>query len=904
MNRRFSELLKRFVWLVPMPVLWIVAEQSGWLTDFENMSVDWRFRIRGPIESRAKVYYVNRDSETAKYLGQSFLPREYYAIAAEAMLEIGQARSVFFDFVLSDEYLTEANDPKFIHHDAQALRKTLLKHPDKVILAAAYSGKKHQFSTINSRLPQIHEGEFVASQSHPRGYDPKLNPIPELPQYPFWSPEFADPLYPVPGIGRVGLIDTSETLNHGAIDRYAPAYVEVDNDYISLYLANTIKRFNNFVYTGELRERSDSGFHFDESDPNYYYVVSPNNMTIAALPRKIPQTFYAAAIELILAGDHNLEAYPTENSLQLRNKTTHTVQYDIPLIHSQHIMINWYSPWFTGIESQQEQWESLLAEEKPILERLKQGTITSEEAKEFLNWNIFDIGRDPEGWVKAVEAGDLKATRGALLWGIPDDPYNPRVSIWEVFAFHQAYLTAKEMEASKAIAFIERLFSQFKDHYILVGPTDPLLQDIAPTPFDNAPTPKVAAHGNLLKTIVDRNFLTPAPGWASPVSTVSLTILVAILAILGGAQSRANKVAALFVLIAYVSFVFILFIQARWILPFVAPVGSAVSAALLGVMIQLMAEERQKARIKGMFGSYVSPELVHIMVESTEEPQLGGHNAQITAFFSDIQSFSSFSEVLGPVELVELMNEYLDAMTEILEEERGTLDKYIGDAIVGIFGAPVPIEDHAYRACLAASRIQERQIELRKRWRDDNRDWPSIVYYMRTRIGLNTGEAVVGNMGSQKRFNYTMMGDTVNLAARNESGAKSYGVYTMVSEETKKIAEAGGDGLVFRYLDRIRVKGKTLPVSVYELLGEKSNLQDEAFQCLETYEQAIAAYLKQDWARAISLFETSSNLEPFQPNAKIYVKTNPSLVMLERSRGYSMTPPGEGWDGVYTMTTK
>ncbi len=167
-------------------------------------------------------------------------------------------------------------------------------------------------------------------------------------------------------------------------------------------------------------------------------------------------------------------------------------------------------------------------------------------------------------------------------------------------------------------------------------------------------------------------------------------------------------------------------------------------------------------------------------------------------------------------------------MTRILEEEQGTLDKYIGDAIVGIFGAPVHLPDHAYRACRAAVRIQERQVELREEWQAEPVEWPEVVYHMRTRIGLNTGDAVVGNMGSSKRFNYTMMGDTVNLAARNESGAKAYGVFIMLTEETKTAAEARSDDFVFRFLDRVVVKGRREPVAVYELLGFRQGMGDAA----------------------------------------------------------------------------
>ena len=160
-----------------------------------------------------------------------------------------------------------------------------------------------------------------------------------------------------------------------------------------------------------------------------------------------------------------------------------------------------------------------------------------------------------------------------------------------------------------------------------------------------------------------------------------------------------------------------------------------------------MIEEKAKGRIKGMFGTYVSQELVDQMVDSGDEPSLGGEETQITAFFSDVQSFSSFSELLTPNQLVALMNEYLTAMTDLVQQERGTLDKYIGDAIVAMYGAPIPMDDHAYQSVKTGLLMQERQLDLRKKWADEGDKWPDIVSLMQTRIGFNTGTATVGNMG-------------------------------------------------------------------------------------------------------------------------------------------------------------
>ena len=196
---------------------------------------------------------------------------------------------------------------------------------------------------------------------------------------------------------------------------------------------------------------------------------------------------------------------------------------------------------------------------------------------------------------------------------------------------------------------------------------------------------------------------------------------------------------------------------------------------------RVVVEQKAKQEIKGMFGTYVSPELVNRMVESGEDPQLGGHEEEITPYFSDIQGFSTFSEKLTPARLVELMNEYLTACTDIVQAEGGTLDKYIGDAVVAMFGAPMPLPDHAFRACVASqlrapeARRAAREMEERGRQVAGDRLEHAVAHRPQQRRLPS-----IGNMGSRTRFNYTMMGDNVNLAARMESGAKSWGVYTMV----------------------------------------------------------------------------------------------------------------------------
>lgn len=480
---------------------------------------------------------------------------------------------------------------------------------------------------------------------------------------------------------------------------------------------------------------------------------------------------------------------------------------------------------------------------------------------------------------------------------------NPRISFSTVF--HYSEMLGSEIAQERDAA--ERFFAQpdFKDAIVLIGPVDPLLQDLAATPFDENPVPKVGVHGNMVKTIVSGLYLRHLSPLTQHGIVFGLTVTVSIFAAAGGARGARTKLTAALLLTAYVWMAFRLFADHHLLLPMTAPLGAAFTTSFAAIIWQLIIEEKQKGRIKGMFGAYVSPQLVERMVESGENPQLGGHDDEITAYFSDIQSFSSFSEKLGSGPLVDLMNEYLTACTDIVQTQGGTLDKYIGDAVVAMYGAPLPLKDHAFRACVSTQLVHRKIAELRDKWRGETGKWPEIVYNMQTRIGLNTGTCMIGNMGSRTRFNYTMMGDNVNLAARMESGAKAWGAYTMCTESTKLACEQhGGDRVIFRPLGRIVVKGRTQAVPIHEIAALKEYVTSEQRECYSIFEQALAKHYARDWDDAIALFKQSAMLEPNQPGVTPGVSSNPSLVYIKITEQYKVEPPPPDWDGVYVMTEK
>lgn len=451
---------------------------------------------------------------------------------------------------------------------------------------------------------------------------------------------------------------------------------------------------------------------------------------------------------------------------------------------------------------------------------------------------------------------------------------------------------------------IKEFFSHFENAIVMVGPEEKTFNDLAPTPFDKSATPKVAVHGNLIKTLSSGIYIKRLPINIDHAATLGVGILMAFLAVYQGRGSSWVQAGGITLLLAYLFMGFVTFSNTHVVWPITAPACAGISTSFIGLAVMVVIEQKAKGRLKGMFGSYVSADLVEQMVESGEEPSLGGEETKITAFFSDVQAFSSFSELLSPTGLVDLMNEYLTAMTNILQEEKGTLDKYIGDAIVAMYGAPIPMNDHAYQAVKTSILMQKKQIELREKWKSEGDKWPGIVSKMQTRIGCNTGTATVGNMGALDRFNYTMMGDMVNLAARCESGAKAYGAYIMITEETKLAAQLTRDDIAFRYLDKIVVKGRKQPVAMYEPTGFMSDLSQETQDCLDCFQGGIDKYLKQDWDGALKMFEKAKSLEPNKPGVTPGVVDNPSMILIDRCQTMKDNPPGDEWDGVYVMTTK
>jgi adenylate cyclase len=417
--------------------------------------------------------------------------------------------------------------------------------------------------------------------------------------------------------------------------------------------------------------------------------------------------------------------------------------------------------------------------------------------------------------------------------------------------------------------------SVFKGCYVLFGYSAPGLYDLQPTPVGDK-YPGVEIHATMLDDLLAQSFLRATPrGWVS--------LLVAVLGVLAGITGTLSRNVwqtvlgfGVFLAIPF-GLGFAAYSHGYWLPVMVGEVGVALSLVGAGV-VNYATEGRQKAQLKNAFRHYLGAEVIEQILADPSRLKLGGEKRELTIFFSDIEKFSSFSERLDPPTLTALLNDYLSDMSAIIQEEGGYLDKYIGDAIVAFWNAPVDQPDHAVRACRAAVRCARKLAERRPEFEQ------RTGAVLKARVGMNTGAVAVGNMGSYERFNYTILGDAANLASRLEGANKAFGTYAMVSETTW--AASGGD-FVGRELGRLRVVGRKAPVRVYELAGLPGEPRPAYFA---SFEEALDFFYKGHFPEALAGFEAL----PEDPASKSYAGQCRLL----------MAHPCTDWDGVLSLTEK
>ncbi len=423
----------------------------------------------------------------------------------------------------------------------------------------------------------------------------------------------------------------------------------------------------------------------------------------------------------------------------------------------------------------------------------------------------------------------------------------------------------------------------FRDRIVLIGSTASGLMDLRTSPFSSV-YPGVEVHANLINNILAQDYLTWEPPW------LLLVVLLALAGIMGlwVAPHRALEGALLTLLLAALYLVLVVtgFEHLNIALSLVAPLTFLGVDYIVLTGAGYMVEERKRRQVTGAFSQYVNPEVVKEILKDPEKLKLGGDKREISIFFSDLAGFTTIAEKLDSAVLVPLLNEYLTAMSDIILRYDGTVDKFIGDAVMAFWNAPLSQPDHAKRACWAAIEQLAKLDELRVKWLAEG--YPE----MNARAGINTGVVVVGNMGSRTLKNYTVIGDTINLGARLEPANKPYGTRLMISEFTYAQAK---EFVEVRRLDAIQVKGKTRGIEVFELIAKKGELTPAQRELLAAYGEGMECYLNRRWEQGIAAFTAALKLAP---------EDGPSRLYVERCQVYRQEAPPDDWNGIFVMKTK
>ncbi len=425
---------------------------------------------------------------------------------------------------------------------------------------------------------------------------------------------------------------------------------------------------------------------------------------------------------------------------------------------------------------------------------------------------------------------------------------------------------------------------ELQNKIVLVGTTAPGLMDMRSTPVGEI-YPGVEVHANMISGILNQA-VKQSPPYMTGANVVLLLLAgMALSLVLPLLTPVRGMLLALGTLTADVVFNRILWDSADIAMPLAGGLLLIVVLFGLNMSFGYFVEARAKKQITGLFGQYVPGELVDEMAKHPESVSMEGDSREMSILFSDVRGFTTISEGLEPKELSLLMNEFLTPLSRVVYEQRGTIDKYMGDCIMAFWGAPLPDAEHAQHAILAGLGMQRALAELQPRFKA--RGWPEI----RVGVGINSGRVSVGNMGSDVRVAYTVMGDAVNLASRLEGITKEYGAQILVGETTKQAAPQ----FVYREVDKVRVKGKVEPVAIFEPLGLPGEIEASMLDEIKLFHQALRSYRRQEWDKAeLELL----SLHNIAPASKLY------QVYAERVAYYRANPPGAEWDGVFIFKTK
>jgi adenylate cyclase len=494
-------------------------------------------------------------------------------------------------------------------------------------------------------------------------------------------------------------------------------------------------------------------------------------------------------------------------------------------------------------------------------------------------------------WRKAVAAlasGPRENELKALLQKQASDTKIPKASRDKIPALIDdvgATFTALRGKAKTYLDHRAALETKLKGALTFYGWTAIATTDLGVTPFDPVYY-NVGTHAAVANTILTGAFLNEWPSWLSFLLGAIVALLASVLMTrLGTLPGVLVGFAVFLVLVVAVGVGYAATgVYAGALVP-----GGTVFLSILGLtLVRFWGSEAEKRYIRGAFSTYLSPDVIKQLEADPDKLKLGGEKKLLTAMFTDVKGFSTISEKMDPNDLVSLLNLYLTQMCDLILDARGTIDKFEGDAIIAFWGAPLAFDDHAMGAARSALRMKHAEAQMNEQLLRDKLA-PSPLL---TRIGINTGDMTVGNMGTARRMNYTMMGNAVNLAARLEGVNKEYGTWILTTEATRGQLD---ETIVVRKLDRVRVVGIHTPVRLFEVAGFRAQTDGRQLEKIVLFEEGIDAYEARDWERAIARFRAVLAIDP---------NDGPAKTFLERTDWAQAANLGSDWDGVFTLTSK
>ncbi len=430
--------------------------------------------------------------------------------------------------------------------------------------------------------------------------------------------------------------------------------------------------------------------------------------------------------------------------------------------------------------------------------------------------------------------------------------------------------------------------SIFRDKIALIGSNAPGLLDFRNTPFTTyEPYPAMEIYATMLSNLLQSDFLIRTNSYVS-ICVIFVFTFIVCFTFFYSTRIRIGMIWFLGCAIGWLLVAFALFHWQRIWVQLIAPEAAIMLGFVASAVLSYQAEGKARRRLRSIFSRYVSPVVVSDILGKKEEVELGGNEITATIFFSDIKDFASTSEQMNPKDLVIFLNDYFSLASEAILQNQGLLDKYIGDSIMAIFGAPISNENHAELACAAALDLQQMVEKTSKSLLNRQNQKPDFS----TRIGISTGEVVVGNIGSQHRLDYTAIGDTVNLASRLEGINKVFSTNILLSESTKKLVDKV---FLVRQIDKLRVKGKQESVLVYELIGRNEQISEDTARLVNQFDDGLRWYQERAFDKAKKVYESILASHP---------NDGPSYVYLDRCQEFLTSPPPINWDGVHIMETK